>query len=145
MAMTKLWTNIKTRELGHFLSRLCSTQLLCPQKEGRRKDECCDLYIRFEQIRVIGSWNKRKFIVVIARIFKRRWFFFKTWLFFLYLVSWTDKELTNSLSKAHNWLQNVSRRLFTFICRQRTNKMTCTWFWLVEQHTSVWFALTKMI
>ena len=33
---------------------------------------------------------------------------FITWL--LHLVSFTDKELTNSLFKAPNWLQNVGRQ-----------------------------------
>ena len=65
-----------------------------------------------------------------------------TWL--LHLVSFTDKELTNSLFKAPNRLQNVSRQalvlyLLSYTDKEQT-KLTCTCFWLVEQYQYViWF------
>ena len=58
---------------------------------------------------------------------------FITWL--LHLVSFTDKELTNSLFKALNWLQNVGRQavmlyLLTNTDKELTNSLLLASDWL---------------
>ena len=55
--------------------------------------------------------------------------------FLLHLVSFTDKELTNSLFKASNWLQNVIRQavrlyLLSYADKELINSLVLASDWL---------------
>ena len=89
-----------------------------------------DLFQWFPEISSISGIpfaNVHKKKVVKAGICKRRGPFFKSWLYFFYLVSWTDKELSNSLSKVPYWLQKVADIQWRFIYLQiQTNDKELT-------------------
>ena len=63
----------------------------------------------------------------------------------LHLLSYTDKELTNSLFKAPNWLQNISRQavmlhLLSYAEKEPTNSLVLASDWLtnISEINLVW-------
>ena len=67
-----------------------------------------------------------------------------------FIVSFTDKELTNWLFKAPNWLQNVSRQavmlyLILDIDKELTNSLLLASDWLTISVCVIWFDKERYI
>ena len=55
-------------------------------------------------------------------------------------LRWSIQGFVKGEELFSNCYLTSSEALFTFICRKKTNKLICTFFWLVEQYKCViWF------